>query len=203
MMNDDEELEEQFHNLLYLSMEEELLDLYNELEESSTDEEQSIKISRSTKKQNINEQMINAHKSYQDQIKEDEIKDVSLTYAIKAIYNINTVNPNNIVQNANYLSSIILSKPSRIKVLIDTGAENINLISKKLFLEYQKRDNEIKLQKTDVIIIPIGNQPLKTEGTVQIPIILSDEICTQKLEFVVVKNLGQYDMLLGLPAIQH
>src|SRR6185437_11598415 len=170
------------------------------MKESNADDEQSVKILRLTPKQN-NEQIINANTSYQDQIDKDET-DVSMTYAIKAIHNINTVNPNNIVQNSNYLSSIVLSKPSKIKVLIDTGAENINLISKKLYLQYLKQDKEVKIQKTDVIIIPIGNQPLKTEGTVQISIILSDEVCTPKIEFVVVNDLGQYDMLFGLPAIQ-
>ena len=76
----------------------------------------------------------------------------------------------NFILKSNYLSSITIDKPIKMKVLIDTGAENINLLSKKTFRKWQEIDKSLKLLNNTLIIQPLGGEIISNLGAVQLPL---------------------------------
>ena len=106
-----------------------------------------------------------------------------------------------IIFKANYLSSININNPIKMRILIDTGAEEVNLLSNNSFKKWKELDKNLKLSNNTFIIQPIGNNPLSNLGAVQLPLQFKNEP-KQLVNFVVVENLNGYDAILGVPAIQ-
>ncbi len=107
-----------------------------------------------------------------------------------------------IFQKSNFLSSIKLMEPFKTKILIDTGAEEINVISNNHYLKYLKVGDCTKIQKCNQIVVPMGGQPLKTLGAIDLKLSLGNEMVTEDIPFIVVESLSQIDIILGLRAIQ-
>ena len=104
---------------------------------------------------------------------------------------------------SNYLSAINIKEPVKMRLLIDTGAENINIISLKMFEKLKKVDKQITKQKNDDIIIrPLGSKIMKTCGTTKIKLQLKEGLTTELIPFIIAEELHQYDLILGLPAIE-
>ena len=108
----------------------------------------------------------------------------------------------NLVLTSNYLSSITISNPIKIKILIDTGAEEVNLLSKKTFLRLKQINDKLELQRNEMIIKPLGGSIITNCGSISIPLQLNQELTTELVSFVVVERIDQHDMILGLPAIK-
>src|SRR5690606_15130979 len=103
------------------------------------------------------------------------------------------INDNKItIQKSNYLSSIIINDPVKTKILIDTGAEDINLISEECYLQYKNKELTSEVQSTNQLIIPLGNKPLETMGITIIKIKFNKEF---SIPFTIVKKIAQYDAI--------
>ena len=103
---------------------------------------------------------------------------------------------------SNYLSSIIIASPIKIRILIDTGAENINIISKKMFEKFKETNKDIFYEKDEINIKPLGSKLMKTSGTTKLSLDLTEGLTTELIPFAITDELSQYDIILGLPAIQ-
>jgi|GEM_PF-2181109 len=88
-----------------------------------------------------------------------------------------------------------------MKILIDTGAENINLISKTLFNKMLLFKKNLKIDPINIKVTPLNSDPLKTLGTTQLPLQFNPNIPDKLIPCVIVETLAQYDIILGLPAI--
>ena len=103
---------------------------------------------------------------------------------------------------SNYLSAINIKEPVKMRLLIDTGAENINIISLKMFEKLKEVDKQISKQKNDDIIIrPLGSKIMKTCGTTKIKLQLKEGLTTELIPFIIAE-LHQYNLIFGLPAIE-
>ena len=102
---------------------------------------------------------------------------------------------------SNYLSSITIKNPKKIQILIDTGAININIITKKFFEEL-KKVQELPYQTTSKIVMPIGSKPLKSYGSTLVSLELEKGMKTELIPFIIIDNVLRYDIILGLPAME-
>jgi len=149
--------------------------------QSSTPKKYQDSISNSTKANTISCKI--SHKKMINDGKVDDIKEF-------------------IIQKSNFLSSIKLERPFKSRILIDTGAEGINIISNNHYLKYFKSGDCTKLQKCNLIVVPMGGQPLKTLGSIDLKLSFGNNNITEEIPLIVVESLSQYDIILGLPAIQ-
>ena len=132
-----------------------------------------------------------AHKQKADKIL---MTDAINKAELKKIDNISTI------MKQNYLSSITIDHPKKTQILIDTGAIDINLITKKYFDEITK-DQEKTYQKSSILVKPIGSKPLKNYGLTQLSLELGKGIKTEQIPFIIIDQNLQYDVILGIPAI--
>lgn len=110
-------------------------------------------------------------------------------------------NEENIVMKSNFLSVVKLKNPFTMKILIDTGAENINLISKSCYDRLAVHNKGMVIEPTNLIVRPINSKPFETLGKVMIPITLNPDSADVIIPTIIVNNLSQYDIIFGLPAI--
>ena len=57
-----------------------------------------------------------------------------------------------LIFKSNFLSSITINKPIKMRILIDTGAEEINLLTLKTFKKFKELDKNLKLTKNPLIV---------------------------------------------------
>lgn len=107
------------------------------------------------------------------------------------------------ILTSNYLSAIILSSPIKCRALLDSGAEDTNIITKSYYEQLKKVDKDITLCRSYDVITPLGSGSLKTVGSTVIKLTLPDGKQTTPIRFTIVEDCGsRYDMILGLPAWQ-
>src|SRR5271156_807082 len=106
------------------------------------------------------------------------------------------------IMKSNYLSSITLEKPIKMKVLIDTGAEDVNVMSEKLIQRLGNAKINMPLKNSNLMVKPMGSKAMKTLGSTKLPLEFNNGLKTESIPFVVVKEMNQYDLILGLPAIE-
>jgi hypothetical protein len=111
------------------------------------------------------------------------------------------INPINVrFMSSNYLSCINITKPTGGLALIDTGAENANLISKKYLESLQKEGYKFNYLPDSTKISTL-NKEMKNYGQVSLSLTV-ENIQLPEISFLVVESLGAYNVILGLPAIE-
>jgi len=103
-------------------------------------------------------------------------------------------NQHTLVMSSNYLSSIIVEKPFRMKVLIDTGAEQINLLSEKTFKRYKEIDSSLPFINTSLQVQPLGGKAINTLGAVLVPMQFGNGP-NQFMDFLIDKPYFNYKMI--------
>jgi hypothetical protein len=101
---------------------------------------------------------------------------------------------------SNYLSCINVEGPIAGLALIDTGAENANLISKKYLADLDKAGVKIEILPDSTRVFSL-NKEMKNHGFVSLSLKISG-IQYPEINFLVVDSLGAYNFILGLPAIE-
>ncbi len=108
-----------------------------------------------------------------------------------------------LIQKSNFLSSITLKRPFNTSILIDTGAIDVNVISHPHYLKLLELSLCTEAEESNHLVVPIGNQPLSTIGSTTVTFILDDnDLVKKEVPCIIVKELDQYDVILGLPAIE-
>ncbi|HRO64990.1 MAG TPA: RNase H-like domain-containing protein [Candidatus Dojkabacteria bacterium] len=115
---------------------------------------------------------------------------------------INDMKSATIIKQSKFKSIITLNKPFDYKILIDTGAQDINVMKKKLFDEFKLYYKELKLKPTTIEVIPFGSKSVKPLGITTMKLILPNGQETAALEFVVVDTDKAHDIVLGTFAIE-
>jgi hypothetical protein len=108
---------------------------------------------------------------------------------------------------SNYLSCFTINDPIKTRILVDTGAENGNIISLSYFQKLQKLYPDLVLQEDNSIITSFKSKQ-KNYGNIKLPIKLAygfhlNESFSknQFIKFICIDTLENYDIILGLPAI--
>ncbi len=102
---------------------------------------------------------------------------------------------------SNYLSCLNIHLPAKALVLVDTGAEEANVISKNYYDLLIKSNVKLNLSKDNTRVYAINSKPLVNYGKISLSLTFGDLILSPT-DFLVVEKLGSYDIILGLPAIQ-
>lgn len=97
-------------------------------------------------------------------------------------------------QSAINLEFLLQDKKYAIQTLLDTGAD-VNCITYKL----AKKLN-VTIHPTDLNIMPVGGHALSCRGACEITMSICGKEVT--LQFVVLNQIGEYQMILGLPAFE-
>ena len=94
-----------------------------------------------------------------------------------------------------------MNYPKKIQVLIDSGAIDVNIITKKLYDEW-KKDQNLPYLKSSAIVQPVGSKPLKSYGSTLLSLQLEKGTKTELIPFIIIDLKIQYDIILGLPAMK-
>ncbi len=95
-----------------------------------------------------------------------------------------------------------MKQPFKMRILIDTGCENINVISKRCFEKFKLFHKDLVLKPSDVKLKPVNSQPFSVLGGTIIPLRFNPNLPPSNILVVVVDDLDSYDIILGLPAIE-
>src|SRR3954470_6459069 len=78
--------------------------------------------------------------------------------------------------------------------LLDSGAD-VNCVSSKFIIQ-----NNIPLETSNIIVVPLGGKSVKNKGMVTLNVSIKG--VDVPLQFVVLEQIGDYDLILGLPAFE-